>query len=197
MNRNSSLLLLTFATYHIGDTKQLCKYSSLSRPTCTEAVSELCGMGYVSLIGPTDPRFVNNKNTYAITKLGAQMLCAVASSANDYTNLPITDLHTGKFVAPSDSRSFVAPVNSINPEEADIRRKNKYIQQVLTLEELLLPFGYKTEDVEELKKLPHITVDYARKFVKSGMQPDQAVSFMIKQWKPPSFDLNELEEIGT
>ena len=69
MQRNSALLLLTFAAHNLGDTKQLCDYSGLSRPTCTEAINDLMGLGYVKKVKPSDPRFISNKITYVILKL--------------------------------------------------------------------------------------------------------------------------------
>ncbi len=194
MNRNSALLLFTFATHHAGDIKQMCKLTKLSRPTCTEAISELCGIGYVCLIEINDARFVNNKNIYAITSLGASTLFEVAKSAANYTNnLPELRAQNGTVIAPSDPRSFVSPEREQNPQLYEIRKRNQHISQALTLEELLLPYGFTQENVVQLQKLEHVTLDYAKRFVKSGMQPAQAVVFMEKKWKPPNFDLNEIE----
>ncbi len=72
-------------------------------------------------------------------------------------------------------------------------KKNRHIREALTLDDLLLPYGFTQENVDLLRKLEHVTVDYARKFVKSGMQPAQAVAFMEKKWKAPNFDLYEIE----
>ena len=193
MNRNSSLLLFTFATRHVGDIKQMCEYTSLSRPTCTEAISELCGIGYVFLISATDARYVSNKNTYAISELGAQTLFEVAKSALEYTGNPVTRISEAGITAPVDPRSFVSPERDENPHLIEIHKKNRHIREALTLDDLLLPYGFTQEDVILLQKLEHVTVDYARKFVKSGMQPAQAVAFMEKKWKAPNFDLYEIE----
>ena len=193
MNRNSSLLLFTFATRHVGDIKQMCEYTHLSRPTCTEAIAELCGVGYVFLIPASDTRHVSNKNTYAITELGAQTLFDVAKSALDYTGNPSTLRATNSSAAPADPRSFVSPERNENPHLLEIYKKNRHIQEALTLDDLLLPYGFTQENVDLLQKLEHVTLDYARKFVKSGMQPAQAVAFMEKKWKAPNFDLYEME----
>lgn len=193
MNRNSSLLLFTFATRHVGDIKQMCEYTNLSRPTCTEAISELCGVGYVFLVPVQDTRHVHNKNTYAISELGAQMLFEVAKSALDYTGNPITQSSKVGIAAPADPRVFVSPERDENHYFYEIRKRNKHIREALTLDDLLLPYGFTQEDVDLLQKLEHVTIDYARKFVRSGMQPAQAVAFMEKKWKAPNFDLNEIE----
>ncbi len=192
MQRNSALLILTFAAHNIGDTKQLCEYSGLSRPTCTEAINDLLGIGFVKKVKPTDPRFENNKITYVITKAGAKHLCELANKANDYVNKVITtNSSNGRSKEVDEERRFEAPDNGITAEEVEIRKRNDTIGRARTLGDLLIPFGYPLSEIERLEKLPHMNVDYARSFIRSGMPSAQAISLMQKGWPPPTFDLFE------
>ena len=189
MQRNSALLLLTFAAHNLGDTKQLCDYSGLSRPTCTEAINDLLGIGFVKKVKPTDPRFENNKITYVITKAGAKHLCELANKANDYINEVVVKSKSNE--EKDEERRFEAPQDDLTESEITIRRRNGLIGRAKTLAELLVPFGYPQSEIERLEKLPHMNVDYARGFVRSGMQSAQAISLMQKGWPPPTFDLFE------
>ena len=189
MQRNSALLLLTFAAHNLGDTKQLCDYSGLSRPTCTEAINDLMGLGYVKKVKSSDPRFISNKITYVITKAAAKHLCELANKANDYINEVVVKSKSNE--EKDEERRFEAPQDDLTESEITIRRRNGLIGRAKTLAELLVPFGYPQSEIERLEKLPHMNVDYARGFVRSGMQSAQAISLMQKGWPPPTFDLFE------
>lgn len=190
MQRNSALLLLTFASHSLGDTNQLCQHSGLSRPTCTQAINDLLGAGYIKKVKANDPRFVSNKITYVITKAAAKHLCELANKANDYINGVVTT-NTGA-QEQEEERRFEAPENSLSDEEIQVRKRNDTIGRAKTLGELLIPFGYPQNEIEKLEKLPHMSVDYARKFIRSGMNAVQAISLMQKGWPAPNFDLFEV-----
>lgn len=188
MQRNSSLLLITLATHHIGDTKQLCEYSNLSRPTCSEAIEDLQRLGYVAIIVPPDARFVNNKHTYAITQKASEYLCQIANQANDYTSQRFGDIATpSEFV----SQRFVAPDNSVDEKSVEVQKRKQFIEKASSIAELLTPFGFSSSDIVSLSKLAHVNLEYAQKFLRSGMQPAQAVALMAKNWPAPNFDLFE------
>lgn len=188
MQRNSALLLITFAVHHIGDTKQLCEYSNLSRPTCSEAIEDLQRLGYVAIIAPPDARFVNNKNTFAITSIGSEYLCKIANQANDYTEQIFGNAATGsEFTA----KRFVAPTKEENTVSIEIQQRNQFITKASSIAELLMPFGFSSTDIQSLSKLSHVNLEYAQKFLRSGMAPAQAVALMEKNWPAPNFDLFE------
>ncbi len=188
MQRNSSLLLITLATHHIGDMKQLCEYSNLSRPTCSEAIEDLQRLGYVAIIVPPDKRFISNKHTYAITHKASEYLCQIANQANDYTSQVFGDAQS-----PSEFKAqrFVAPDNDVDEALVEIRQRKQFIEKATSIAELLTPFGFSSTDIISLSKLQHVNLAYAQKFLRSGMEPAQAVALMTKNWPAPNFDLFE------